>query len=299
MNARLIVYPYKMGSESGKKLAAALDATRVKGQESDYKPKNGDFIIDWGCGYPPEWANDLKGKDIVVLNHWANICLSVNKVETFKAFKKGGVPHPEWTFHAGEAQGWLKEGHWVCCRHEVEGMDGAGLHLAKTIKEFQEAKLYTKYKPIYKEFRVYVFGDTLLDVREKRRDSDLLQQGKVNEYVRTTSGGWVFCEHGFTVPKDAPSVAIAATKALGLDFAGVDIIQAKDDGKCYALETNTAPYIGDHTVAKLAKVIFAKQKEHLSSAKEEKHDDLEYFKETGVMTSNVKNMLYNILKNHK
>lgn len=265
MNTRLVVYPSKPGFKSAKKLTEALDAIQIKtGEESTYQPKNGDFIIDYGNGYKPEWASALKGKNIVLLNHWDNVCLSVSKTATFKRLHENGVPHPEWTFNSTQAQLWLNQGYWVCCRHNDEGKDGDGLFLAKKSSEFQHAKFYTKYKPIFKEFRVYVLGNELIDVREKRRDTDLLSAGKINPDIRTTSGGWVFCEHGFTVPKDALPVAVAANKALGLDFSGVDVIQAKEDNKCYILETNTAPYLGDHTVAKFAKAIQKLQKEFIT-----------------------------------
>lgn len=260
MNTRLLVYPYKTKSKSGTQVAEALDATKIG---DGYEPKAGDFVVDWGNGFHPEWEDEFKalGDKVKVLNHWKKVAISVNKIETFEHFKSAGVPHPDWTFKQEVALKWANYGSWVCCRQEIEGMDGAGLVLAKTPHQIVPAKLYTKYKPIMKEFRVYVLGDELLDVREKRRDSDLLAAGKINPDIRTTSGGWLFCQHGFTTPVDAKSVACAATKALGLDFAGVDIIQAKDDGRCYALETNTAPYIGDNTVSKLAKGILAQQQE--------------------------------------
>jgi glutathione synthase/RimK-type ligase-like ATP-grasp enzyme len=264
MNTRIVVYPYKMASESGKKVATALDALRVKA-EGDYHPKNGDIIFDWGSGYTPAWSSEIHGKNVLLLNHWQKVCLSVNKMETFNLLRKHGVPHPEWTMDHEKAVKWAKAGDWVCCRQEIEGMDGAGLVLAKKPEEMVYAKLYTKYKQIANEYRVYVFNDTLLDVRHKRRDQELYTKGKINEYVRTTSGGWLFCEYGFTTPPDAAKVAIAAAKAIGLDFAGVDIIQAKEDGRCYVLETNTAPYIGDHTVAKLAGAILNRQKEFIKN----------------------------------
>jgi hypothetical protein len=263
MQTRIVVYPYKLGSESGKKVATALDALRIKA-EGDYHPRNGDFIVGWGNGHPPIWGGELKGKDVVFLNRPDKVALSVNKIDTFNLFKKHGVPHPDWSFHSTDAIKWFNQNHWVCCRQSVEGKDGEGLILAKTKADMVPAKLYTRYMPIAKEFRVYVFGDELLDIREKRRDTDALKAGKVNEYIRTTSGNWVYCQYGFKTPSDAREVAVAATKALGLDFAGVDIIQAKEDGKCYALETNTAPYVGDHTVSRLRDAIIKRHKEFVT-----------------------------------
>lgn len=264
MNTRIIIYPYKIGSASAKKIAQALDATRVHA-DKDYHPKNGDVIFDWGNGWEPKWAEELESKNVLLLNHWKKISLSVNKLDTFNLLRKYDVPHPEWTKDEKVAKKWLAMGHWVCCRTNVEGMDGAGLILAKTLNDFAYAQLYTKYMPIANEYRVYVFDDEMLDIRHKRRDQDMYDAGKINEYIRTTSGGWLFCQHGFTTPPDAGKVAVAAAKALGLNFAGVDIIQAKEDKKCYVLETNTAPYIGDNTVDKLVTAVLKRQKEFIKN----------------------------------
>jgi hypothetical protein len=252
---RIFVFPYKKSSEGGKAVAEALGAKTILSKDEDFQPKNGDFIVDWGCGYKPLWSYKLEGKDITFLNHWQAVARSVNKIDTFQRFLKNDVPHPQWTFKVEEALKWIKAGNWVCCRQEVEGMDGAGLVLARTADQLCDAKLYTRYMPIEKEFRVYVFRDEMLDIREKRRDTEALQAGKVNEYIRTTSGNWVFCQFGIKIPKDIADVSIRATKALGLDFAGVDVIQAKEDGRCYVLETNTAPYVGYNTTQKLKQAI--------------------------------------------
>lgn len=265
MKPRLVVYPYKMGSAGGKAIAESLKALRVH-PDKDYHVQDGDYIIDWGNGYRPSWASEVKQKDCVLLNHWDAVSRSVNKIDSFTLLKRGGVPTPPWTTSHDQALKWSKAGHMVCCRTSVEGMDGAGLVLAKEPNDVVYANLYTRYMPIDKEFRAYVFKDRMLDLREKRRDSQALREGKVNEFIRTTSGNWVFCREHIKVPKDIEQVSVAAVKALGLDFAGVDVIQAKEDGNCYVLETNTAPYVGDITVARLSAAIqaefakFSKQK---------------------------------------
>lgn len=253
---RVIVYPYKKASESGKAVAKALNAAIVTA-EGDFTPKDGDLIFDWGSGYKPIWAPYLSDVDHILLNHWDDVCHSVNKITSFSRMKKGGAPTPPWSENHSTALKWSADGKWVCCRQQIEGMDGAGLVLAKTAKEMVNAKLYTRFMPIHKEFRVYVFRDKMLDIREKRRDSDLLAAGKINDNIRTTSGGWVFCQNNVVIPKDIEEVSTKAVKALGLDWAGVDVIQAKEDGRCYVLETNTAPYVGYNTVSRLAKEVLA------------------------------------------
>lgn len=250
---RIVVYPYKMASESSELLADALDTFRVY-PDRKYVPRPGDVIVNWGNGHRPIWANHIDGK-VKLLNHWDKICLSVNKIDSFTLFKKHGVQTPRWTRSAEVANEWLEDGHWVCCRQEVEGMDGSGLVLAKTPKELVPAKLYTRFIPQEKEFRVYIFDGKMIDVLEKRRDAEALKAGKVDENIRTETNNWVFCRTGVHPPKDCEQVASEAIKALGLTFGGVDVIQSKKDGKTYVLETNTAPGIGGTTVTRFVEAI--------------------------------------------
>src|SRR3954468_6026532 len=134
MNTRIVILPYKIASESGKKLAEFLDAKRIK-KDGEYEPRNGDLIVGWGCGYTPEWASLVKGKKVLMLNPWDKVCLSIDKVSTFELLKKGGVPTPEWSTSIGKAVGWAKDGSWVCCRQSIDGKDGEGLVLAKEQEE--------------------------------------------------------------------------------------------------------------------------------------------------------------------
>lgn len=246
---RFIVYPYKIGSKSGKLIASCLDALRVYA-DRDYRPKPGDFIINWGSGYTPVWKNFVD-EEVTLLNHWDNVNFSINKLETFARLKKAGVRTPEWSLHSARGVKWAEEGNWVCCRQVVEGKDGEGLVLAKSPNAVVGAKLYTKYVPILQEFRAYVVGGKMIDLMEKRRDSDLLKEGKVNQDVRTESNGWVFCHYGFNPPAGIDHQAVESIKALGLDFGGVDIILGKDR-KLYTLETNTASGVGEKSAMRFA-----------------------------------------------
>lgn len=263
MKTRLVVYPFKMGSENGQKISKALDALRVY-PDRNYHPQDGDFIVNWGNGHQPNWASELNKKNFTLLNNWNQVALSINKIDTLSVLADADVPVPHWTTSYAVAAKWLKAGDWVCCRQQVKGKDGEGLILAKKPAELVDAKLYTKYMEIHKEFRAYVFRDKLFDLREKRRDSEALAKGEVNEYIRTETNNWVFCQHNIVVPKDIESVAVGAVKALGLDFAGVDVIQSKANKLCYVLETNTAPYLGDVTAERLRDLIITEQKKFLN-----------------------------------
>lgn len=246
MGKEVVVYPYKMGSKSAKLLAESLDVLRVY-PDKQYRPTKNSVVINWGNGNIPAWD----GGGFVFLNRPEKVMNAINKIRSFRAFRKAGVPIPPYTLDRDTAEQWLAAGSWVVCRQETEGMDGSGLILAKTPEEVVEAHLYSKYIPIKDEFRAYVFNGELLTVLDKCRKSG----EKVNPYIRTGGNNWVFNSDPSYIPKDLHQVAASAVESLGLDFGGVDIIVSKETGKCFCLEVNTAPDIRETTVVAFKKAI--------------------------------------------
>ena len=232
---RISLYPYKMGSAGGKLLADEMKIKRVFPNRL-FKPVQGDVVINWGNGYKPQWD----GKHFLFINRPEAICRAVNKIDSFYAFMAAGIKTPVWTQHHEWAAKWIKNGEWAVARTQVEGFDGKGIKLCKTLEELpKDCNLFTKYVPIDNEFRVYVVRDKVIDVLEKRRtDIDL-----ADPYIRTEGNHWIHCQNPKWWPKAAESEAIAAIKALGLDFGGVDIIHNKEKDSTLVLEVNTAPGI--------------------------------------------------------
>jgi len=242
MDRDIVVYPYKMTSESAKLLASALDVWMVY-PDRKYVPDTPDVIINWGNGDIPRW--DRKGP--VFLNHPSKVMNSINKMTSFRMFRQGKVRFPAYTTDAEMAKQWIDEGHWVCCRQELEGRDGAGLVLAKKEEELVPAKLYTKYIPCTREFRAYIWMGKLIDTFDKRRKNI----ETCDPDIRCESRDWVFCKNPSFIPDDLGLQASLAIKALGLDFGGVDIVYNKEMNRSYVLEVNTAPGIYGTTVTKL------------------------------------------------
>ena len=242
MKREIVVYPYKMKSESAILLSEALDVYRVY-PDRKYVPEPTDVIINWGNGYVPRW--DKAG--LVFLNHPTKVMNAINKITSFKMFRKGKVRFPAYTTDKEMAAQWAEEGCWVVCRQELEGRDGSGLVLAKTEEALVPARLYTKFVPGTQEFRAYVWMGKLIDVFDKRRKNI----ETCDPDIRTESRDWVFCKNPPFVPDDLGVQANLAIKALGLDFGGVDLIYNKEQNKSYVLEVNTAPGIYGTTVTKL------------------------------------------------
>lgn len=250
---RVVIFPWRMTSSGAKMVDAHLTTMGVSTlrvyADRDYKPKTGDFILGWGSGHRPAWADYLGEVDCHYINTWKSICNSVEKPTALRLFKTHGIPHPKFTFSQDEALKWSRDGKWVCCRQNTEGMDGAGLVLATKKSEVVYAPLYTEFIPNNKEFRVYVFAGKVIDVLLKVPTDDTK-----DKYIRTTSNGFEYARNDKGCTKVAQQAAVAAVDALDLAFAGVDLIIG-DDGDPYILETNTAPSIGQITAQRIAAAI--------------------------------------------
>jgi len=242
-----------MSSASSKLLASELDAIRVY-PDREYSPKKTDVIVNWGNGNQPIWDSQMVSRNQMI-NNWRNVCFAIDKDESFRRFTNAGVSIPRITRNRITAIGWLEDGNTLIGRQVLEGTRGQGVILMQKVSQFQNCLLYTKYEEPTKEFRVYIFDNKFLDVLEKRRDTDMLAEGKINYFVRTEENGWVFCRNNVVAPQSVISEAVNAVKALGLVFGGVDIIWNQPNNKASVLEVNTAPGIFGTTVSKLAEAI--------------------------------------------
>lgn len=249
---RVVLFPYSMTSGGCKQVAANLTTMEVPNirvySDRDYEPKKTDFIVGWGAGHSPGWLSAAKSEGAKYINTPAQISRSVNKIDSFSAFRQHGVNTPPWTLSEAEAVSWSKDGKWVCCRQSVEGMDGSGLILAKKPREMVYASLFTQFVPNQSEYRVYVFDGKVIDTLSKHPDDDA-----TNMHIRTESNHYIYAREN-NLSKKAHTQAIKATEALGLTFSGVDMVLG-DDGEFYVLETNTAPGIGQITARKIAEAI--------------------------------------------
>ena len=250
---RVVILPWKMSSSGAKMVAAHLTTMGVEClrvyPDRSYKPTTGDLIVGWGCGSRPLWADHLSSVDCHYINSWSAICNSVDKITALGLFKRHKIPIPPFTLSGDTALSWSKDGHWVCCRQNVEGMDGAGLVLAMKPKEMVPARLYTQFIPNKKEFRLYCFAGRVLDILKKVPDSDAK-----DKYIRTEANNYLYIRNNIGCTAKAQETAKAATDALDLTFAGVDLIIGEDD-EPYVLETNTAPGIGQITAHHIANAI--------------------------------------------
>lgn len=228
------VYPYKMASESGKALAAALECKRIKREGSRFKGRVGRVVVNWGNAVAPE---AMKG--VRFLNHPAAVAVATNKLSTFNRLYGEGVPIPAYTTLRVVARDWLKDNKMVVCRTILNGKGGAGIVLVKPGEELVRAALYTQYVPGSLEYRVHVVGDEISTMIRRKKEGF---EGEVNPHIRNHDQGYEFKWVIFEPPPEAVvKAAVDAVKTLGLDFGAVDIRYSPRNKVVAVLEVNTAP----------------------------------------------------------
>ena len=247
----MFVYPYHTYSMGAKALATALGCLRIKRKGSKFRGSPDKAVINWGCSALPDEVRKCR-----VINHPEAVKLASNKLRFFRKLDGLGLT-PEYTTSKEKAIEWTRSGRKVCCRTLVSSKEGKGLVLASAPEEVVEAPLYTLYHRKQHEYRVQVVGDAAVAVRRKARKKSVPDHA-VNWQVRSYANGFIFARAG--VPEGAERselerVAVAAVRALGLDFGGVDIMWSTEVNRPLVIEVNTAPGIEGGTVPALASAL--------------------------------------------
>jgi glutathione synthase/RimK-type ligase-like ATP-grasp enzyme len=247
-----IIWPYKMGSQSAKALAACLETKRVR-SDGNYRPKADHLIINWGNTQPPAltWAARIAPGNWNMLNKTIAVNRAANKLETLGNLGVNGVNIPEFALSKDFAALYFREGaSKIYCRTKLNGHSGAGIVIATTPEELVDAPLYTVGLGWRQEFRVHVFNGEVIDYAKKcKMAPETLAERSItlNSDIRSHSNGWVFCREGIDLPNEMSELAIQAVAALDLDFGAVDCARTKD-GTNYVLEVNTAPGLEGQTI---------------------------------------------------
>jgi hypothetical protein len=234
---------------------------RLKQENSEWRSRSGDLIINWGCSS----SRHTTTPGIKFLNHPNFVHTKQSKLRQYSSFHAAGVPTLEYTRDPIVAYGWVHDDkEKVYCRVKDSGFGGRGIEVINPEVEvpidpddMPNAAVYTKEFNALREYRVHVFPNAqgvpvVIDVTQKRR-----RNGQQKSDVRSWGNGYVFCHDKVKpLPESAKQACINAVKALGLDFGGVDIL-VKKDGTCAVLEVNSAPGIEGTTLDRYAEAINA------------------------------------------
>lgn len=236
-----IIYPYKMSSQSAKKLAQSLECKRVF-PDRNFRPKTNHLIINWGSTGRPAWQITSP----LLINHPINVGNAANKLTAFQIFLRVGIPHPEWSDCKDWAASTIEEGHKVFCRTSLTSHSGNGIIIAKTTDQLVDAPLYVKAIKKDKEYRVHVFQDQIIDFQQKKKKHNF--EGGISG-IRNHTNGWVYARSDVELPEAIANESIKAIQALGLDFGAVDVCTDRESN-VFIFEVNTAPGLHGTTLQK-------------------------------------------------
>lgn len=209
--------------------------------------KSTDIVVNWG-------SSKMKPlPDNTVLNLPASVALAANKLSAFAEWNLVDVKTVDWTSSKSVVQGWLDEGSTVVVRNKLTGHSGEGIIILEKGQEVPDAPLYTKYVFKTKEFRVHICNDQVIDVQQKIRDPE---KEPTTWKVRSHENGFMYVRNNVQPSENRDNLAVAAVRALNLDFGAVDIIEDKK-GIFYVLEINTAPGLEGQTLESYQKAFTA------------------------------------------
>lgn len=242
-----VIYPYKMSSQSAKKLAQSLECKRVH-PNNNYRPRHNHLVINWGNTTPPNWYH-TPGYWYII-NKPDCVALAANKRNTFDKFILHGVLHPEWSDCKEWAESTIETGSKIFCRTSLTSHSGNGIVIAETVDQLVDAPLYVKAVKKDKEYRVHVFQGIIIDFQLKKKKHDF--EGGISG-IRNHTNGWVYARSDVELPEAVANESIKAVQALGLDFGAVDICTDREE-KVFVFEVNTAPGLYGTTLQKYTDV---------------------------------------------
>ena len=232
---RFIIVPYKMGSQSCKRLKEKFievghKALQVNPTSRTFRPKLTDKYIYWGgttiINVPLENSYNP-------IRHRAS-----NKLLTLRDCNEAGLSTVPWTEEREIANEWLTEGKTVVARATLVGHSGAGITIHTTPTDLPTVSLYTKYVKKTYECRIHIFKGRMIDAQIKRKVRDVEEN---NPLIRNIHTGWVYCRDNYIPDPTSIQLAIDAVRVVGLDFGAVDLIYNQYYNQFYILEVNTAP----------------------------------------------------------
>lgn len=256
--SRFRIIPYRSYSQSARQLSEELGGRRVRLENSNYRPRHTDIVINWGNTNPPILPRNALGLyNFQYLNEAGDVARASNKLWFFELmafndfennFGNEEVTPPFWV----NSEDIPEDAYPVVCRTVLNGHSGNGIVIANSPDELVDAPLYVKYIKKSEEYRIHYGCDanseiTIISVQQKRRRLDVPDE-EVNWKVRNHHNGFIYAREGVEPPADVIRKARQAFAATALDFGAVDVIWNHHYERAYVLEINTAPGLEGQTL---------------------------------------------------
>ena len=187
----------------------------------------GEVIIRWGGAELPHLDTDR------TINR-SEAIKRTGKISTFRLLADADVPIPEWTTDSRVAVSW--EAPYLGRTTDDRG--GRGITIYSRGEVCGRHPLYTRLVENAREYRIHVVGDDVVSLQRKYLEYPHLDRH--NGIIKNHSNGYAFKTPEKDLNSSRKEAAIAAVKALGLDFGAVDMV-IDEEGKEYVLEVNSAP----------------------------------------------------------
>jgi hypothetical protein len=124
------------------------------------------------------------------------------------------------------------------------------------LAEITEGDFYSQKEDIIEEYRLHMFGKKSLRAGKKVQRAARPDGSPAHDWIRSFDAGWIIQYDGFRSTREMRTLAAAALKALGLDFAAVDLGR-KRDGSLIVLEVNRAPGVEGNTINAYARKVIS------------------------------------------
>lgn len=226
-----VVYP-GVCSESAKELAELIGAQAFNPYK-EWVPRGYTTYFNYGVGKDWEERHGIDGK--LVINKSSAIRTSRDKILSYKAFQKAGVPTCEFVEREEDVPASWK---WVVCRETATGRNCEGVLICPRDDLVHKQPLYTRFFKHDEEHRIVVFKGEVVARYMKGN-----QKGDEYELILMQPRGY----------EDVDKAAIMAARAVGLDYAGVDLLFDSSRGKHLCLEINSGPLLTDDVAEYLSK----------------------------------------------
>lgn len=218
---RYLLYS-RQGHVTGRALGEGLGIPH--GRDMDNSERY-DYLIRWGSTRSIRWIPAIK-----TFNRRSSISNNTDKYNSLSVMSEAGVPTPRFNRSSSHID-------FPAIGRSNNHMGGRDvqLYMQRTdIEHVGPSDYYVHYIPKMLEYRVHIIGNEVVKVSQKVRTED----GEYDPVVWNYGNGFTFRN-----PREEHAglyFAMAAVRALDLDFGAVDLIIGEDN-RPYVLEVNTAP----------------------------------------------------------